>query len=1078
MASFTEIVLTPVKLFRANSPPPSMDHPHVLGEFELQADGTSDVDSSEPSNMFLPIRQSENGEWDVKVNQESSQSQMRLCDGGGEQNGKTVALIHPRKLAFDDECTITRDEKNSVPLQCSPLPCIVPEQVSEPVGSVITSSILVKPSVNVSASHESELKISSVVEEQNGKLSARVKPLPRKRTGNRSELKKARSKTLTSEIKKEDPEGSDEHLSNINRVKSNKADSSDDDKTLSLCSSVSYAQPDTDWFPHDCVDDASKIESGLLVLDANKGTLNPTVDLQHLECKFNSAAGLGRAKRLVKLDCHSQDLAKKKKLTIDTCTEDTKKQMLTNVASDSGVLKGSKPLRKEVVSKGTILNEGETLNPVRKRQAASKRADRKGKGGQEMLATLNKVLPMQTESASDAGSASSLDKNSEKNQKGSYSKAKPGGSCKRLKPRTGSCKPDVDTDDRMDVEATVGVTSTKQAQQEQLSEVFVHSSDIKQLQSLDKRGNINTKPRKQKAATKSDSTWVSISSELSVEPLELAPADVNGSQHVEREESWKTGPSQPPKRLRKDCRSSVREETKQCNDNLHVLTKESQPKEGKSKMSTDPVYFEMTPFESNRQPVSSPSPLHLNCFVKLNIFQDEKKASTCPTSPEAANHSSTSVSRLRSSARRVNIKPRRADNQRRKCRALHSRTRSNEEVTNSITAEDAGLVVTGTRSVENNSFSRRLLRSYSCPEIPAFRPHATPWTSPLYSPQHSRINTSYQHQSTHTPFVSHAHKSLHRARRHTVCSVEVEREIAPLCLRKEVYPSRRSAPCDGVTQHLSPGLSFSPSTSFSALASCFLSSPLAFLSKKIDSRGAAASLGTSTHTSSPTSSSSTSPRHHPGFFQRINSSGVALDSSSSRNPLECKIEEDDGGEDTISSSQEFDDVGLREEKALSDSEIKVVQKHEERGKVSSIRIRKTLPKPQNNLTPMGLPKPIRLKKKEFSLEEIYTNKNFSKPPESRLETIFEVPLSRRNGSESWFGQRRVKRFLEFLDVGEVRKPKKPLVGVGKSGTSSSRTRRGGFPKDEPSLIVQDVDSLLCAKLDQLNLWLVHDQKDS
>lgn len=189
-------------------------------------------------------------------------------------------------------------------------------------------------------------------------------------------------------------------------------------------------------------------------------------------------------------------------------------------------------------------------------------------------------------------------------------------------------------------------------------------------------------------------------------------------------------------------------------------------------------------------------------------------------------------------------------------------------------------------------------------------------------------------------------------------------------------------------------------------------------------------------------------------------------------------EEEDDGEDTSSSSQEFEDVGMREEKALSDSEIKVVQKHEERGKVSSIRIRKTLPKPQTNLTPMGLPKPIRLKKKEFSLEEIYTNKNFSKPPESRLETIFEVPLNRRNGSESWFGQRRVKRFLEFLEAGEARRPKKPLAGIGKAVASSSRTRRGGSPKDEPSLSAQDVDSLLCEKLEQLNLWLIHDQKDS
>lgn len=39
--------------------------------------------------------------------------------------------------------------------------------------------------------------------------------------------------------------------------------------------------------------------------------------------------------------------------------------------------------------------------------------------------------------------------------------------------------------------------------------------------------------------------------------------------------------------------------------------------------------------------------------------------------------------------------------------------------------------------------------------------------------------------------------------------------------------------------------------------------------------------------------------------------------------------------------------------------LQVLRKREERGKVSSIRIRKTLPKPQNNLTPMGLPKAVR-----------------------------------------------------------------------------------------------------------------------
>lgn len=90
-----------------------------------------------------------------------------------------------------------------------------------------------------------------------------------------------------------------------------------------------------------------------------------------------------------------------------------------------------------------------------------------------------------------------------------------------------------------------------------------------------------------------------------------------------------------------------------------------------------------------------------------------------------------------------------------------------------------------------------------------------------------------------------------------------------------------------------------------------------------------------------------------------------------------------------------------------------------------------------------------------------------------------MPLNRRDGSELWRGPKRIKRFLEFLEVGEARKPKKPLVGVGgKAGVTTSRTRRGGFAKDEPSLSAQDVDSLLCAKLDQLNLWLIHDQSDS
>ncbi|KPP62077.1 hypothetical protein Z043_119765, partial [Scleropages formosus] len=160
-------------------------------------------------------------------------------------------------------------------------------------------------------------------------------------------------------------------------------------------------------------------------------------------------------------------------------------------------------------------------------------------------------------------------------------------------------------------------------------------------------------------------------------------------------------------------------------------------------------------------------------------------------------------------------------------------------------------------------------------------------------------------------------------------------------------------------------------------------------------------------------------------------------------------------------------------------------KQGEHGKVSCIRIRKTPPKPLTNLTPMGLPRPVRLKKKEFSLEEIYTNKNFRKPPEGRLETIFEVPVSGRDGSLSLISQRRFKRLVEFPEAGVARKPKRPLVGLGlcrKVGEKSavSRTRRAGSSqaKEGRSLTSQELDSLLCSKLSQLDRWISLDQRQN
>ncbi|XP_036408739.1 uncharacterized protein prr14 [Megalops cyprinoides] len=397
----------------------------------------------------------------------------------------------------------------------------------------------------------------------------------------------------------------------------------------------------------------------------------------------------------------------------------------------------------------------------------------------------------------------------------------------------------------------------------------------------------------------------------------------------------------------------------------------------------------------------------------------------------------------------------------------------------------------------SSSLPTRLLRSYSCPEIPSLFLNR-PLTSPLLpSAPHSRLHPTPLHQC---PSIAPPPSPAKRARRHTVCSLEVEREIAPLCLRKEVYPTgRRSLYCTP----LHPTSSASP-TSLTALASCFLSSPLAFLSRKQDgssSSGGAASSSSRSHDATVPSSSdvipsSTSPIaslvHHqiPGStsctLPRAGQSSASVSplcSVPSQLPLEGESEGRPGeDEQRCCFALEREGRDTQDEKAFSDSEIKVASaKKGERGKVSRIRIRKTPPKPPTNLTPMGLPRPIRLRKKEFSLEEIYTNKNFRKPPEGRLETIFEEPVSSRDGSLSMMGQRRLKRLVEFPELGVARKPRKPLAASGsgasrKAGGSSvlGRTRRGSGSKAKEGLL-EEPDSLLCSKLDQLDAWISFDQ---
>ncbi|XP_061656664.1 uncharacterized protein wu:fi75a02 isoform X2 [Syngnathoides biaculeatus] len=152
---------------------------------------------------------------------------------------------------------------------------------------------------------------------------------------------------------------------------------------------------------------------------------------------------------------------------------------------------------------------------------------------------------------------------------------------------------------------------------------------------------------------------------------------------------------------------------------------------------------------------------------------------------------------------------------------------------------------------------------------------------------------------------------------------------------------------------------------------------------------------------------------------------------------------------------------------------------EEKAKrVSQIRIRRASPR-ETPLTPMGLPKAKRLKKKEFSVEEIYTNKNYNLPSSNRsLETIFEEPQE-KDGALLLIGQQRRRRLLLFPDFTQPRKRKRPLgaglpvVAVPRK-RAVRRQRRAGAGADERS----DLDVKLVEKLSALEDFLTRQSLDA
>ncbi|XP_034047936.1 uncharacterized protein wu:fi75a02 isoform X2 [Thalassophryne amazonica] len=145
-------------------------------------------------------------------------------------------------------------------------------------------------------------------------------------------------------------------------------------------------------------------------------------------------------------------------------------------------------------------------------------------------------------------------------------------------------------------------------------------------------------------------------------------------------------------------------------------------------------------------------------------------------------------------------------------------------------------------------------------------------------------------------------------------------------------------------------------------------------------------------------------------------------------------------------------------------------------RVSQIRIRRATPR-ETPLTPMGLPKVKRLKKKDFSLEEIYTNKNYKCPPANSLETIFEEPRE-KDGALLLIGQQRRRRVLLFPDFTQPRKRRKqqgaglPVAMVPRKRAAVRRNSYSSGNDDDAN-----IDVMLLERLSELDDFLTQQGLD-
>nr|XP_002127231.1 uncharacterized protein LOC100181989 isoform X2 [Ciona intestinalis] len=96
------------------------------------------------------------------------------------------------------------------------------------------------------------------------------------------------------------------------------------------------------------------------------------------------------------------------------------------------------------------------------------------------------------------------------------------------------------------------------------------------------------------------------------------------------------------------------------------------------------------------------------------------------------------------------------------------------------------------------------------------------------------------------------------------------------------------------------------------------------------------------------------------------------------------------------------------------------------GRLLRKRIRKTLPPLKLRQTPLGLPKQPRVTKDEFTIEEIYTNKNYATPGTKSWETIFEEPKQDKDGNMRYVEKKKKRRLVVFPTDPSARNKKKKV----------------------------------------------------